>query len=116
MRVIYTKHFPPGGFRCINLFGVLFYKGAEGSITARTRNHEGTHSAQGRELWWVGFYLLYVLEWLVRLVTDTRSAYRSISFEQEAYAHQDDDNYNATRERHAWRHYLWWGKYNDKKR
>lgn len=112
MKIVYTKHFPPGKFRCINLFETLFYKGKKGTMTRKMKNHEGTHTEQMRELWYIGFYFLYVLEWLIRLFTDSGRAYRRISFEQEAYTNQSNDNYNATRERHAWRHYLWWGKYN----
>lgn len=112
MKIVYTKHFPPGKFRCINLFGTLFYKGKKETVTRTTKNHEGTHTEQMKELWYIGFYLLYVLEWFVRLFTDSGRAYRRISFEQEAYGNQSNGNYNSTRERHAWRHYLWWGKYN----
>ena len=111
MKIVYTKCFPPGKFRCINLFGSLFYKGKP-PVRRKTLNHEGTHTEQMKELWYIGFYLLYVLEWLIRLFTDSGRAYRRISFEQEAYTNQSNDNYNSTRERFAWRHYLWWGDKN----
>lgn len=86
------------------------------------RNHECTHTRQWIELacasglilfglmvwldlsvWWillagVTFYVWYVVEWLVRLAVyavkrNGKNAYRMISFEQEAYAHEDDNNY-----------------------
>lgn len=109
MKVKFTKHFPPGNFRCINLFGTLFYKG-EPPVRRKTLNHEGTHTEQMKELLWVGFYVLYGLEWVIRLFTDTKRAYRRISFEQEAYANQSNDSYNATREKFAWTKYLWWNE------
>lgn len=57
-----------------------------------------------RELGYIGFYILYFLEWLYRLCVDTKRAYRAISFEQEAYAHQRDYNYLTKRKPFAqWR-------------
>lgn len=109
MKVKFTKHFPPGNFRAINLFGTLFYKG-EPPVSRRTLNHEGTHTEQMKELLWVGFYILYGIEWLIRLFTDWGRAYRRISFEQEAYTNQSNDSYNSTRERFAWTKYLWWNE------
>lgn len=111
MKVIYTKHFPFGAFTGINLFGVLFYKG-EKPVKKRTYNHESIHTEQGKELLWIGFYILYFLEWLIRLFTDRDRAYRRISFEQEAYSNQSDDTYCSKRKKYAWAHYLWWGDKN----
>lgn len=59
------------------------------------------------ELMFVGFYIVYLIEWLVHLAA-TRNvlrAYRSISFEREAYDHQSDPTYLARRRHYAqWRH------------
>lgn len=67
-------------------------------------NHEKIHTAQMRELWYVGFYVLYLLEWIYRLAFHTRTAYRGISFEVEAYEHQYDYDYLKSRKRFAmWR-------------
>ena len=52
----------------------------------------------------------YVSAWVIRLFTDTKRAYRRISLEQEAYANQSNDNYNATRKKFAWTKYLWWNE------
>ena len=70
-------------------------------LTAKTMNHEYIHSEQMKELWYVGFYLIYVLEWLFNLVFHTKEAYMRISFEREAYAHEKDLDYLKTRERFA---------------
>lgn len=62
-------------------------------------NHERIHLRQQLELLVLGFYLLYLGEFFIRLLL-TRSpylAYRSISFEQEAYEY--DKNMNYLRER-----------------
>nr|DAU35071.1 MAG TPA: hypothetical protein [Caudoviricetes sp.] len=36
---------------------------------------------------WIGFYLWYIIEYLIRLIMyrDTKLAYKNISFEREAY-------------------------------
>lgn len=103
MKIIYNKYIPFKGFLAINLFGVLFVRGTYRSINARVLNHEKIHTAQMRELGYLPFYLLYVLEWLIRLF-GKGNAYRNISFEREAYDNEDNLNYLTTRLKWAmWR-------------
>lgn len=100
MRVIYNRLIPFKGYKCVNLFGVLFVR--EGcTMTATDYNHEAIHTTQMKELLYVPFYLLYVLEWLWYLIRlrDTRAAYRAISFEREAYAHEGEADYLKTRKK-----------------
>lgn len=103
MKIVYNRFIPFKGFRAINLFGVIFAR--KGSvITPRTINHEKIHTAQMRELGYIGFYVLYFVEWLIRLVVATKTAYRGIRFEREAYEHQYDYKYLESRKRYAmWR-------------
>jgi len=105
MKIIYNKVLPFKGFLAINLFGVLFVRSElKDKVTEQTINHESIHTAQMKELLWVFFYLLYVLEWLYRLVFHTKTAYRGISFEREAYDNQDNPEYLASRKPYAmWR-------------
>ena len=108
MKIIYNRIIPFGKFRCINLFGLLFVRlrgGVRPRITEKTMRHEGIHTAQGKELWWVGFYLLYLMEWIRRLFISSDRAYRMNCFEQEAYRNQSDIDYLKTRKRVAWRKY-----------
>lgn len=105
MKIVRNNIIPFKGFKCINLFGVLFIR-EECAMTARDFNHEEIHTAQMRELWYVPFYVLYLLEWLYRL-TKKGNAYRNISFEREAYGNQNDMYYlGVRRERFAWKKYL----------
>lgn len=100
MKVIYNKVIPFKGFKCINLFGMLFVR--EGcTMRAEDYNHEAIHTAKMKELLYVSFYLLYVLEWLWHLarLRDTKAAYRAVSFEREAYAFQSDAGYLKTRKK-----------------
>lgn len=121
-----NKFIPFPNFRAINLFGVLFVRGAR-PLTKTTLNHEYIHSAQIVEvmiasvpfallLWlltnvWLGillvivsYYLWYVIEWLIRLPKG--NAYKNISFEREAYNNEKDLRYLDNRKRFAWIKYL----------
>ncbi|EFA43054.1 hypothetical protein HMPREF0645_2495 [Hallella bergensis DSM 17361] len=70
-------------------------------MTDTDLNHEAIHTAQMRELLYVPFYVLYVLEWLWLLprYPKRHEAYRHISFECEAYAHQAEPDYLKTRKK-----------------
>ena len=112
MKIIRNNIIPFPGYKAINLFGVLFVR-SNAKIDDVTINHEAIHSRQFVELmvlfaaatvfirWWlpllapVFFYLLYVVEWLIHLIRfrSTDIAYRSISFEREAYTNQGDFGY-----------------------
>lgn len=82
----------------MNLFGVLFVREElKAKVTDVTLNHEAIHTAQMKELWYVGFYLLYVLEWIGRLFISPSTAYRGLSFEREAYDNQGNMDYLASR-------------------
>lgn len=107
MRVIRNRFIPFGRrFGAINLFGVLFYK-PNISLSPRVINHERIHSMQMMELLYVPFYVVYLVEWLWRVVKcrgDLYKAYRSVSFEREAYQHENDMDYGSKRRRFGmWR-------------
>ncbi len=103
MRVIHNRFIPFRRFYAINLFGIVFVR--KGTwLSSRELNHERIHTAQMRELLYVGFYVWYVVEWLIRLVCQRNAyhAYRNISFEQEAYSNGDDLGYLRDRRHYAW--------------
>ena len=107
MRVIRNGLIPFRGFKAINLFGVVFVR-RECAVTPIDLNHEAIHTAQMREMLYVIFYIAYVGEWLGRLAKcrDVKEAYRRISFEREAYAHQSDTEYLNTR-KHFNQYRIW---------
>ena len=96
----------PEGF-CINLFGVLLARDTSW-IDRAVINHELIHTYQQREMLYIPFYLWYVVEWLVKLAyyRNWMRAYRSISFEREAYSNGNDFTYLPRRRRYAWMRYL----------
>ena len=53
-----------------------------------------------KELLFIFFYIIYFLEWIVRLFIN-KNAYRSISFEKEAYSNEDNLEYLKTRKHFA---------------
>lgn len=112
MKKVYNSILPFKGFIAINLFGVVFirkeYKKYDGTYSmARTMNHERIHTAQMRELLYIPFYLLYLLEWIYRLLTPPmKTAYRDISFEREAMAHEENFDYVEQRKPYSFIKYL----------
>lgn len=98
MKIVRNNIIPFKGFSGINLFGILFVR-KNITITSSMLNHEKIHTAQMKELFYVGFYLWYFVEWLIRWYTTPQTAYRSISFESEAYSNQNNMNYLEHRER-----------------
>ena len=108
MKVIENKYLPLPGFKAMNLFGLFLFVRKGAKMSSEDMNHEEIHSAQWRELWYIGFLLWYGIEYIVRLCqyADTRSAYKNISFEREAYANDDNLTYLETRRRFAFVKYL----------
>lgn len=108
-KIIYSSILPPSGYKCINLFGVLFvHKGC--TMDEVDINHELIHTAQIKELWYVGFYILYVLlflyQWVIkRGCSDWSAAYRANPFEAEAFANEEDLEYLDNRTKYAWTDY-----------
>ena len=105
MKIIINNILPPKGFKCINLFGILFCRRALNKIDV---NHETIHTKQMQELLYIFFYLWYVIEYLIRLIIyrNTKLAYRNISFEREAYQNQNDLDYLSNRKHYSWFNYL----------
>lgn len=105
--IIENKFIPFKGYCAMNLFGIIFVrKGCK--ITDTVINHEKIHTAQMKEMLYIFFYVWYIIEYLIRLLScyDHDEAYSHISFEQEAYEHQKESNYLNQRDRYAWWSYL----------
>lgn len=122
MKIKRNKYIPFEGFNAINLFGVLFVRG-NSRIDDQTLRHEEIHTCQMKEMLYIGFYIWYVIEWLIRLLSyslrhvsrkvrdkerkwNPHLAYRKISFEKEAYDNQSDLNYKKSRKAFAWVKYI----------
>lgn len=105
MRIVKNNILPFYG-TAMNLLGIVFVKKKDWETMSerqqlRVLNHERIHTAQMKELWFVGFYLIYLIEWIYWLIFRLKKAYRHINFEKEAYSHQSDLYYLWNRERFA---------------
>lgn len=107
MLIIYNKVLPFPGYRAINLFGIIFARGDK-PLSLRTITHETIHTRQMRETLFFGFYIWYLLEFLIKLVIclNWDRAYRSISFEQEAYKFADYPYWPKRRGHWTWSRYV----------
>ena len=108
MLVIKNNLIPFGTYKAINVCGVLFVKkGTE--VTPRLLQHEKIHTKQMFEMTIVGFYLVYMIEFIYRYIKQKpngrsrwRQARRAVSFEREAYFNESRPNYFALREPYQW--------------
>lgn len=106
-KIIYNRVIPFKGFKAINLFGIIFArKGSD--ISEQTIRHEKIHTRQMLELLVVGFYIWYIIEWLIKwaIYRDWFVAYRNISFEREAYLNDKNVKYLKTRRLFTFLNYL----------
>jgi hypothetical protein len=81
--------------------------GVKHLFEARLLNHEQIHLRQQAEMLLVPFYLWYGIEYGIRRLKHPHdTAYSRISFEQEAYAHDTNQDYLQHRKPYAWLRYL----------
>ena len=81
---------------------------ARDRLSITTYNHEKIHLVQQRELWILGFYILYLWYWIKARVKGLNSsdAYYAIPFEKEAYKHENNLKYTKFRKPHAWKDFI----------
>ena len=103
MKIVHNKFIPFKGYKAINLFGVLFVRNGT-LINEVDVNHEAIHTAQMKELLYIGFLPLYVLMFLWKLIKyrNWDKAYREIPFEREAYMYEGVVDYLVIRKRYNW--------------
>ena len=79
----------------ITLFPFIFIKNPEDKKNRVLINHEKIHIRQQLELLIIFFYILYMVEYYYHFfrLKNSYQAYKSISFEREAYAMEHDLNY-----------------------
>jgi len=103
---VWLSKFAPIEISAITLGLVVF---ARGTLSQRTKRHETIHYYQYLETFIIGFLLIYFFDYLYCAVIKkkgfTRDAYRSIRFEQEAYANDDDEEYLNNRIKYSWINY-----------
>ncbi|MBK7683699.1 MAG: hypothetical protein KA347_07610 [Bacteroidia bacterium] len=99
--LIILRRLPASGMA---LFPFIMLRKKDLPHTPQLLNHERIHLMQQLELLVLPFYIWYLIEYLFyRMKGNTHhTAYRSISFEREAYQHEKDLNYLKGRKRWAY--------------
>jgi len=97
--ILISKYMVPKGYIGITLFPFVFLRDRSFKEDLVLVNHERIHLKQQLELLIFPFYLIYCLEFLVRLFQykSWSLAYRNISFEQEAFTNEKDLDYLKSR-------------------
>lgn len=103
MIIVKNKIIPFGSYTTINLFGILFTK--SDYLSPITINHERIHTKQMLELLIIGYYLWYIIEYIIVRFCHKKQndAYHDISFEEEAYNNDNNLHYLDNR-----KHFAWW--------
>lgn len=103
MKIIKNSILPPNGYLAITIGPYILTKYPE-KITDIVVNHENIHYEQEKELGFIPFYLLYGLDYIIKLLVyrNHNKAYRGISFEREAYSNETDLNYIKNRDHYSW--------------
>ena len=105
--VIKNRLVPFKGFKAMNVCGIIFVR-EEFVMYENDFNHESIHTEQWKELLYIGFIVLYVLDFIFNYVKfrNWHEAYREIFFEKEAYSHEYDFEYLKNRKKFSWIDYL----------
>lgn len=110
LKRVYSSIIPFSGYIAMTVFPWVFIrKDLAQKYTPTANRHETTHGYQQLECLWLLFFIWYVVEWLIKIPIcyfANKDAYKSISFEQEAYYTQGQVDYNKNRKHYAWMKYI----------
>ncbi len=108
MRIVVNKYLIGRRFVGIALWPFIVVKDSLLKEDEAFINHERIHIRQQAELLVLPFYLIYFVEYIIRVLQyrDTQKAYRNISFEREAYYNEDDLDYLKNRK--LWSFMKYW--------
>ncbi|WP_225036838.1 hypothetical protein [Winogradskyella sp. SM1960] len=97
--ILISKYIVPKGYIGITLFPFVFLKSKDLKGDKVLLNHEKIHLRQQLELLIIPFYVVYMFEFLMRLIQyrNWHIAYKNVSFEREAYANEKDFEYLGSR-------------------
>ncbi|MEP1487012.1 MAG: hypothetical protein ABJL44_09125 [Algibacter sp.] len=103
--IVVSKYLVPKGYSGLAFFPFVFLKRKDLCYDAVLLNHERIHLKQQLELLILPFYIIYLIEFLVRLMLykNWDLAYKNISFEREAYT--NESNFQYIKQRRFW-HFL----------
>lgn len=107
----FIKYFTPKNIGGISIFPFIIVENQDIKKDKIFINHEKIHIRQQLEMLIIFFYIWYGLEFLLLWLKyrDGFKAYKNISFEQEAYAHEQDLQYLKNRKLFSFINYLKFG-------
>lgn len=102
-KLIQMKYFPFNGFSYMSWCGNIIYKKDRyANIKEQSLWHEKIHILQAAKSYkrWYQFYLSYLKYWIKGnpISNPSISAYYTIPYEMEAYANEDNPNYQVTKD------------------
>ncbi len=99
MFLIVTKYLIPKGYRGMTVYPFVLLRDRNDKENLVFLNHERIHLRQQLELLVLPFFVLYGIDFLVKLARyrDKKSAYRNVVFEREAYTNEKDLDYLRSR-------------------
>ncbi|MBT8270849.1 MAG: hypothetical protein HKO90_07705 [Flavobacteriaceae bacterium] len=97
--ILVSKYLLPKGYLGLTIFPFIVLKSKNLKYDEILMNHERIHLRQQLELLVIPFFLIYLLEFMVRLIQYRHwlRAYKNISFEREAYLKENDPDYLSSR-------------------
>jgi hypothetical protein len=97
--ILISKYLIPKGYSGLTIFPFILLKHDRLKSDFVLINHERIHLRQQLELLVLPFYLLYMLEFLYRLLQykNWKLAYKNVSFEREAYKNESNFHYLKSR-------------------
>ncbi len=103
---VFLIQFPKLWVEGMALFPFIFVKNKNPDFVLI--NHEKIHHRQQLEMLILPFYIFYACEYFYRRIKGDRhhEAYKNISFEREAYLHDEDLNYLKNRKIWAFKGYF----------
>jgi len=108
MILIVSKYLIPKRFKAIALFPFILIRDNFETNNLVLINHERIHLRQQLELLIIPFYVLYFIDYILKIILfkDKNKAYKNILFEREAYLNEENMDYLQTRPFWNWTRYL----------
>jgi hypothetical protein len=108
--ILISRYIVPKGYTGIAIFPFVFLKARCLKENQILINHENIHLRQQLELLVLPFYVVYILEFLVRWMhyRDWHKAYKNTSFERDAYTNEKHLEYLKKRSFWAFLKYIRW--------
>lgn len=97
--IVFSRYLVPKHYLGLTIWPFIFLKNKKLKHDAILINHECIHIRQQIELLIFPFFIMYVVEFLLRLYQykSWHVAYLNTSFEREAYKNENDFNYLKSR-------------------